>query len=125
MAKCMYSWCVTALTESRAMIFSEENRRALFVPRHPRHQTCLARSPSVLTRHPVARIAPQKQHIDGMHELSSGVALPYVGGSCPSAGQMQRCVQQLATQRTAESGGFCAFERITRPDYVHYVYCAS
>ena len=34
-------------------------------------------------------------------------------------------MQQLATQRTAESGGFCAFERITRPDYVHYVYCAS
>ena len=84
----MCGWCVTALAESRATIFSEENRRALFVPRHPRPQTCLARSPLALTHYPVARIAPQIQHMDGMYELSSDVALPDVGGSCPSAGQM-------------------------------------
>ena len=121
----MFGWCVMALAEYRATIYARTIILVVFVPRNPRLQTCLARSPAAPTRHPVARIAPHIQHMDGMHELSSGVALPYVGGSCPSAGQMQRCVQQLATQRTAESGGFCAFERITRPDYVHYVYCAS
>ena len=84
----MSSWCVTALTESRASIFSEENRRALFVPRHPRPQICLARSPAALTRHLVDRIAPYRQHMYGMSELRSGVALPDVGGSCPRAGQM-------------------------------------
>ena len=104
MAQCMYGWCVTALTESRATIFSEENRRGLFVPRHPRPQTCLARSPSALIRHPVARIAPHRQHMDGMRELISGVAQSGVGGSCPSAGQQPPHFAPVWSQRTAVLG---------------------
>ena len=60
------------------------NRLVVFVPRYPRLQACLARSPAALTRHPVARIAPHRQHMDGMRELSSGAGQPDDGGSCPS-----------------------------------------
>ena len=100
----MFGWCVMALAEYRATIYTRTIILVVFVPRNPRLQTCLARSPAAPTRHPVARIAPHIQHMDGMHELSSGVAQSGVGGSCPSAGQQPPHFAPVWSQRTAVLG---------------------
>ena len=72
----MSSWYCMARIESCATIYTRTIVLVVFVPRHPRPQTCLARSPAALTRDHVARIAPHRQYVDDMCELSSGVGQP-------------------------------------------------